>query len=249
MGNLDTDRHWERWGQTRPYVGVLATRDYDDITRGDPAWTRFMETGEAHTREILDRLVRLGAPSRFDRALDFGCGVGRILAPLAAHCDAVVGVDVSAAMRAEAVANMAWLEVDNVEVAPSDDALSQVTGTFDLVHSYNVFQHITARRGLALTQRLLALTRPGGAVAFHYCESAPTFRHRSKRIIGRSRIALRAANRWRGRPAETPVMQMLPYRFEAVAQVLKQRGVEQVLVDWQRYHRNTFFFIYARLPS
>jgi len=46
---------------------------------------------------------RVGRPLRFGRALDFGCGPGRVTRALAAWFDESVGVDVSPVMIAEAL--------------------------------------------------------------------------------------------------------------------------------------------------
>ena len=248
MPDLSTDQQWERWGRTSPYYGVLVDSAYRDVERGDPAWTRFMQTGNRHVEDLLARLGRLGVPDRFDRALDFGCGVGRLLPPLAARFDEVVGVDISSSMRAEAAANLDRLEIRNADVVPSGDSLSEVTGTFDLVHSFNVLQHIAPGRGLALTRRLLELTRPGGAAVLHYCEDASALRHRVKRVVGRSSMLVRLGKRVRGSDPDTPIMQMYPYRFDDVATILRSRGVEEVLLDWHRYHRSSFFQVHAVIP-
>jgi 2-polyprenyl-3-methyl-5-hydroxy-6-metoxy-1,4-benzoquinol methylase len=94
----DSDQDWERLARTDPYFAVLTEPQYcgkpSEIERAE-----FFRTGEAHVAEVLSiirsRLHPTFAPAR---ALDFGCGVGRVLIPLAARCREVTGVDVSPAM-------------------------------------------------------------------------------------------------------------------------------------------------------
>lgn len=244
-----TDESWEQWGRQQPYFGVLVDPAFRDMDPGGAAWQRFMRTGEDHVADLLVRLERLGAPRRFDRALDFGCGVGRVLAPLASRFDEAVGIDVSSAMRSQAEANLARLGVRNATVVPSDEALSAVAGQFDLVHSYNVLQHIAPRRGLAITRRLLELARPGGAVVLHYCEAAPALRHRAMRLFGWSPSLVRLAKRLRGSDPDRPIMQMFPYGFGDVTSLLLERGVDEVLVQWVMYKGNRFFQVHAVVPE
>jgi hypothetical protein len=52
--------------------------------------------------------------------------------------------------------------VRNVKLALSDDALSQVPGTFDLVNTFIVLQHIPPDRGIRLMRDLIERTRVGG---------------------------------------------------------------------------------------
>jgi cyclopropane fatty-acyl-phospholipid synthase-like methyltransferase len=89
------------------------------------------------------------------RCLDFGCGVGRVAIPLARRTGEVVGVDVSESMLAEARRNCEVQETRNVTLLPSDDALSALTGRFDFIHSFVVFQHSPRERGDAILEALL----------------------------------------------------------------------------------------------
>lgn len=144
----NSDQSWEAIGKVDAYYGVLT---YDQYTRErlDPARREeFFQTGEEHCWRIFNIIYQHLQPDFAPkRALDFGCGVGRILIPLAQHCTEVVGMDVAASMLAEARANCAERDLTNVSFAASDDALSQVSGDFDFIHSFIVFQHIPKKRG------------------------------------------------------------------------------------------------------
>jgi SAM-dependent methyltransferase len=111
---------------------------------------------EAHTGRTLDGR----------RALDFGCGFGRMALPLAQRCEHVYGLDISAeALRAADsnarrmnIANVCWLDASK---------LVQVAGRYDLVLSHWVFPHIPSRQGERILARLLQGLRPGGLGAIH----------------------------------------------------------------------------------
>src|ERR1700730_12618224 len=84
-------RTWETWARRDPQFAILSTaevRSWDE--------SRFM----SYTWE-LDRAIELAAvvgELRFGRALDFGCGMGRLTQPLAGRFQSVVGLDISSEM-------------------------------------------------------------------------------------------------------------------------------------------------------
>jgi SAM-dependent methyltransferase len=177
---MSTDDEWERWGQRDPYFGVLTHEKFRRANFTDAARSEFLETGRLHVDYILgickQRIDPAFAPSR---VLDFGCGVGRVVIPFANCASEVVGVDVSPSMLAEARRNCDAHGATNVRLLPSDDALSAVDGTFDLVHSCIVLQHVELIRGRALFQHLVERIRPGGMgalqVTFAWNHHAATF--------------------------------------------------------------------------
>jgi cyclopropane fatty-acyl-phospholipid synthase-like methyltransferase len=81
-------------------------------------------------------------------ALEIGCGVGRLLLPLARHFATAVGVDVSGEMILRARRNSADLGIRNIEwiLASEPNAVLQqrsgLAGKVDLLYSLLVFQHI-----------------------------------------------------------------------------------------------------------
>ena len=83
------------------------------------------------------------------RALEIGCGMGRILKPLSERIEKAFGVDISAEMIARARQGLAGL--GNVEVFVTRGRLSDFEdASLDFVYSFIVFQHIPPARGEAL---------------------------------------------------------------------------------------------------
>ena len=146
----DTDRDWNALAEIDPYWAVLTHDEFRGAVATDrDKLNAFLESGRAYVNHIWDA-IEAARGGRFspERALDFGCGVGRIAIPLAARCGTVVGLDVADRMLAGARELCEQLGVRNVQFVKADDDLTQVHGTFDLVHSYIVFQHISPERGL-----------------------------------------------------------------------------------------------------
>jgi SAM-dependent methyltransferase len=175
-------------------VGSRADRasreDWEDVARFDPLWgvmscpgTRnsgwdrdaFFDTGEVAIAKVIAGLDALSLPERRGRALDFGCGVGRLTRPLGNYFESVVGVDASPTMVEQA--RMLNADRANCEFHSLGGLASLPSSSFDLVHSQLVLQHLPGRAAIrdAITDfvRLLA---PGGAAVFQLLTNVPPWR-------------------------------------------------------------------------
>jgi 2-polyprenyl-3-methyl-5-hydroxy-6-metoxy-1,4-benzoquinol methylase len=227
----DSDQAWRLWGEQDPYFAVLTDRGLRRESVTPEALSAFFASGEAHVRDVLDTIRRHLDPAfRPRRALDFGCGVGRLLFPLATMADSAIGVDVSPAMLAEARSQAERRNLTNVRLVESDDALSRVEGRFDLVHSYLVLQHIPVSRGEHLIRRLLELVAPGGVAALHVPYARDTSPlHRAFAWIRRTVPGVHGVvNRIRGARWAEPAMQMNLYDLDRVFGLFEEAGVFQV---------------------
>src|SRR5258708_1245707 len=107
---------WENLGQNDPYFAVST---FDDFRRGrldDAAKEKFFQSGREHVGWLWSEIERgFGISFSPGRSLDYGCGVGRVLIPLAEKSRSVVGVDISQAMLEEARKNCSEHDVANAE--------------------------------------------------------------------------------------------------------------------------------------
>lgn len=240
---MSTDRDWESWGKQDPYYGVLSDERFRADTLTGDRKQDFFRSGEAHVASLFERISRL-FPGEFSprHSLDFGCGVGRLLMPIARRSEHATGVDVSPSMLAETEDNCAAEGIDNVELVRSDDTLSQVLGSYDLVHSHLVFAHIHPRRGLALIDILAGKVRPGGFIAVQvpYACSAP----RWKRFLVKLRYQLpllhALRNLLRGRPAGEPAMQLHTYPLPHLFRLLRRHGFKEIIVSTDTFGDGEF---------
>jgi SAM-dependent methyltransferase len=95
-------RHWDTFGKQDPFWAILT----DPERRGN-RWSpeEFFETGRVEIAELMANAERLAVPRRWQRALDFGCGAGRLTQALGDRFASVVGVDVAPSMIALARAH------------------------------------------------------------------------------------------------------------------------------------------------
>ncbi|HUF65656.1 MAG TPA: class I SAM-dependent methyltransferase [Gemmatimonadaceae bacterium] len=227
----DADRAWEWFGATDPYFAVLTDDRYSGPRLSTAALEEFFASGERYTVALFDLLDRSIAPGFAPaRALDFGCGVGRVLIPLSRRCEEVVGVDVSQSMLQVALRNCQEQGIANAALLRGDDELTAVSGTFDFIHSFIVFQHIPVARGEALTRRLLELLRQDGVGALHYTYDVqwPGMTGISTWAKLHVPLARTVANLIKRRPIPTPVMQMNAYSLSRLMRILHDAGCEQV---------------------
>ena len=164
---------WNEAGKADPFWAVLS----DPEKKGN-RWKidEFFQTGVAEIDGLIRYLESLRLELPRQRALDFGCGPGRLSQALATYFDHVDGVDISPSMIA--LANESNRVPDRVRyyVNDRDDLQLFGSGTFDLVYSSLTLQHVKPpliRRYLreffrVLTPNGLAVfqlpSRPAGAV-------------------------------------------------------------------------------------
>ena len=235
MSANETDSTWEYYGRNDPYFGVLTQSRYSTSNLDEAAKREFFETGERYV-DWLFATIRQHLQPSFNpaEALDFGCGVGRLVLPLARRCRSVIGVDVSESMLAVAAGNAQEAHLDNVTFVKSDDQLSRVQGRLDFVHSLIVFQHIPPQRGTEIFRRLVTLLRDDGVGALQLTYSHAGTLPWSRRLLKRAKqsIPLLAGtiNLLRGNPFKEPVMQMNEYDLNAILSVLQESQCHEVML-------------------
>jgi SAM-dependent methyltransferase len=241
----DTDRDWRTWGETDPYYGVVAAPEF---RRENVDLDYFFLTGEAYIAERLAMLERLLGVIPHRRALDFGCGVGRVALPLAAMFDEVVGLDVAPAMLAEGERLRLDRGIGNAHFRLSDDRLSMAIGEYDFVHSYIVFQHVPVTRGLPLIGLLLDRVAIGGIASIHVAIRRGDTPIRALFYRARTRIpGLQwLVHRIRGKKPSEPMMQMNEYPASAIFSMMHLRGFGRAIVDVERHARFLTMHIAAR---
>jgi SAM-dependent methyltransferase len=154
----DTDADWNLIATHQPYYGVLANERYLAENLTPQAIDEFYESGKADIDYVIGVLRRIaGGDVEPARALDFGCGAGRLSLAMAKYAKQVVGVDVADGMLRIAREQAAARKVGNVELRTT-----LPSNRVDWINSLIVFQHIPPQRGYAILADLVALLAPGG---------------------------------------------------------------------------------------
>jgi SAM-dependent methyltransferase len=220
---------WERLGRDDPYYGVYSVDEFRgrELDRG--ARERFFTSGRDYIDGLLADVQRLVDPGFTpDRALEYGCGVGRLLIPLAQRSRELVGVDVSPSMLAEAAQNCEEFGVSGVTLI-GIEAMGHQKPDFNFVHSALVLQHVPTRDGERILLQLVQLLRPGGVAAIH----VPIAAKRHLAVFNAAMklpLAYNLLNLARGRRWSHPQMQMNVYKVNRLLRVLHDHDVELVHV-------------------
>jgi len=258
MRHRDTDQDWERLAQDNPYHAVLTSDKFKGDTPDDAALEEFFASG----RTFVDNLVRLikatvhreFAPRT---ALDFGCGVGRLLIPIAGHAERAVGLDVSETMLAEARTHIARLGADNAATHRAnglelpEGLPAGAGGEIDWINCYIVFQHIPPARGYEIFERMLDALAPGGVFSCHFTFARD--RQHSMKLVKNARYArvdegYVSTMRWRDDDAEFK-MTMYDYDLNTLAMMLWERGCRDWRVRMTNHGGHYGAFLIGRLPA
>lgn len=163
----DTAVDWEKLAKENAYWAVLT----EDRFRGEldaAALDAFFASGSENVDGFL-RLLSSTFPdltSPFETVVDFGCGAGRLLIPMARLSDVAYGVDIAPTMRELASENAGRIGL-SVECVDTPEVLVRRGVQADWVNSYIVLQHIEPRRGYFLINDLLQCVKPGGVATLH----------------------------------------------------------------------------------
>jgi SAM-dependent methyltransferase len=204
-------RDWERFGAADPVWAVLT--DGKD-TPDDRSPAEVFALGRADVARWLARLAELGGAATGERALDFGCGVGRLSQGLGHHYSSVVGVDVSRPMLAAAERHNAQPGRVTFVHNTRDDLSLFEDGSFDLVLTHIVLQHMPSELAMRYLGEFMRVLRPGGSLIFQI----PT-----ARVQRRWRYAVIKSLPWlvagyrRARYGPTPHMEMNAVSPEVIA--------------------------------
>ena len=244
---------WEDWGQVDPLWSILT-----EPSRRESGWDldTFFSTGDQAIESVFDTAAPFGVPRERRRALDFGCGVGRLTRALAARVPETVGLDIASSMVNQARELNRAASSATFEVHAGEDLSRFPAGTFDVVVSLYVLQHIP---DLALIERyvqeFVRVLAEGGLAVFQLPYAKPAV---APPTTWRARLALRRrvtlALRRLGVPAQLlyrrlgwqPDMPMTPIAQERVQELVAQAGGTVLLTTTDTDFggvRNAYYYV------
>lgn len=210
---------WTRLGATDPLWAVLSNPG----KRGG-LWEpeEFFEIGVRDVRDVLVTVARASIDITRDRALDFGCGVGRLTQALANEFNTVVGVDIAESMLERARQFDQSNGRCSFVVNTTSDLAQFPTASFDFIYSHIVFQHMEPRYALGYIREFARLLRPRGVTVFQTLVPDTTIRF-TDIIKQRFPTIVRALHRIR-HPSQ-PIIEMYAVSQRDVEDALTAGGV------------------------
>lgn len=154
---LPRPRATRRLHMRRPAEFERVRQQWDALGEQDPLWAiltlpgkrgggwdldEFLATGRPEVEEVLDVLAARDISVERDRALDFGCGIGRLTHALAQHFSSCDGVDVAGSMIEQARELNPAPERVRFHHNEAPDLRLFADRSFDFVLSLIVLQHM-----------------------------------------------------------------------------------------------------------
>jgi ubiquinone/menaquinone biosynthesis C-methylase UbiE len=233
---------------------------WDALAKLDPMWTilsvpdkvgnrwddrEFFATGEREIAAAMDFVKSSGVDVSTRKALDFGCGIGRLTRSLASRFNSCVGFDISgimiqlAAERNADLANCVWLVNERDDLSPFE------TNGISFVYSNIVLQHLLPPATERYIAEFLRVLEPDGIAVFQLPDERPkTLRRRIREAVmplsfTLPRPLVNAYRRLRYSPQEQSTLCNLPERVaemhganpERVASLVQQAGGQIVARD------------------
>ena len=152
---------WEHLGRTRAHHSVLTSESFlpDELNKNISS---FWKSGYQELSLIEKILVRHGKKLKKETvAVEYGCGVGRITAPLAKHVESLHAYDISSPHLNYAKEHMQEEMVTNVAFHLVSDPLASLQKC-DFFYSRIVFQHNPPPIIYQLFKNSLSSLNPGG---------------------------------------------------------------------------------------
>ena len=156
-------RHWEQFGREDPFWAALTWKD-----KSDGRWSAddFFQNGEVVVGNLLDRAAELGIEIPRERALDFGCGPGRLTQALAARFETVDGVDIARSMIANARRFNRHGDRCRYHVNRRAHLRRFGDATFTFVCSLLVLQHMKPGIARGYVREFMRVLAPSGVLVF-----------------------------------------------------------------------------------
>jgi SAM-dependent methyltransferase len=163
MDLKELQRHWHAFGQQDPLWAILT----DSQKRGGK-WDleEFFETGRNEIHNVIRYIESLGLPLLRKKALDFGCGVGRLTQALCRNFDECYGIDIAPSMIKLADEFNRHGARCHYIVNSTDDLKVFADNTFDLIYSVIVLQHMRPEYSKRYIEELMRVLAPNGMLIF-----------------------------------------------------------------------------------
>lgn len=140
----------------------------------------YFEHGSALARDILDTVS--ADVRQYGRAIEIGCGTGRIAIPMAERFEQVVAVDIAPSMLRSLDKNLESRGLTNILTKLADD--SWETDHADFIYSVQVFQHVESESLIVNYLPRIAAAMNESAVAYLHFDTRPlTLAYRLRRIL------------------------------------------------------------------
>jgi SAM-dependent methyltransferase len=158
----ELQKNWDALGNIDAFGNILT----DPAKKGKWKEEEFFKNGEEEISALMQYIDLLGVDLRRKRALDFGCGVGRLSQALCRYFDECCGVDIAPSMIARAKRYNRFGDRCRYYLNDRDDLKLFGDNSFDFVYSNIVLQHMRPEYSKKYIEEFIRVVAPGGLVIF-----------------------------------------------------------------------------------
>jgi ubiquinone/menaquinone biosynthesis C-methylase UbiE len=171
MSLVQQKHDWQSLGELDPFWAVLTDADKKFGRWGLEA---FFARGQGEIDRAMAIATRLGYPKGRERALDFGCGVGRLTRAMASQFGECYGVDIAESMVQRAREINADMPACTFQSNDKPDLRMFEDGLFDFLFTTQVLMHMPTRDIIkGYIAEFLRVIKPDGIAVFQLLSHAP----------------------------------------------------------------------------
>lgn len=232
------EKTWEHFGETNPYFAVSTFDKFKNENLDESSLREFFDSGEDFIERIWKEIdTNFETDFRPQKALDFGCGVGRLTLAMAKRCGQVTGVDISENMLELARSNANRMNVENINFVKSEGNFGKDFGEFDFIQSFIVLQHIKPKIGEAIFLNIVKLLSKNGigAVHFTYSNLKSSLPQKIRSKLYRDFPLTYKLRNLILRKENIPLMPMYLYDVNRLLNILQENGCHKCLIRFSQH--------------
>lgn len=154
-------QNWHEFGRRDPFWAILSLPGKEGNK-----WDleEFFATGRKEIDAALEFVASQGLRVNHGRALDFGCGAGRLTQALAQRFEETYGVDIAPSMIKLANSYNQYPESCHYQLNEASDLSQFASGHFDFIYTCRVLQHMKPEFAFNYIGEFIRILRPGGVI-------------------------------------------------------------------------------------
>lgn len=235
MNLKELQANWNEFGETDPLYAILTVQGKDNNNWDEED---FFASGKKEIEELASYISSLRFQMTGSRALDFGCGVGRLTQALTGFYQEVCGVDIAHTMVARA--RRFNRHGDRCTYYVNDRTHLRIfpDQSFDLIYSNITLQHMTPEYSKEYIREFVRLLTDSGLLIFQLpsairtsAKPTITVRQLIKKLLPPRLLKSYRTFRYKG---ARPVMQMYAVNETEIVNLLVASGAQVVDITRSR---------------
>ena len=221
---LKLQKDWDTLGKQDPLYAISTVKGKEG---GKWDIQDFFQRGVDEIESIMNQKDLLNLKISYTRALDFGCGVGRVTQSLAKYFDHIDGVDISPSMIE--LANTYNKFGDKITYHINNENSLKIfnDNTYDFIYSTEVLQHMHPMYQENFLKEFLRVLSPKGLLVFQLPSEPSTLNKKIMMCFQKGNLFSKMYWKLRNRP----VMALMEYYCNPrknVEQFLLKNGAQHV---------------------